>query len=223
MATPYTTPPGAAMDRRNDEVAALLQEYADLLAITGGDAFKVAGVREGGPVDRRVPPGHRRARRRRAARDPERRRVDRRRRSRSTCAPGGIHALEELRAKVPAGVRELTAIPTLGPEEGDGAVQRARRRLGRRRWSGRSARAGCTACAGSGRRPRRTCCTASSCCTRPAAGCTSTWPSASPSRSWPRCPPCPAATGARTPGRCAGCGRRSATWTCSPPPTTRPH
>ncbi len=29
------------MARPNDEVEALLQEYADLLAITGGDAFKV--------------------------------------------------------------------------------------------------------------------------------------------------------------------------------------
>ena len=27
--------------RTNDEVAALLEEYADLLAITGGDAFRI--------------------------------------------------------------------------------------------------------------------------------------------------------------------------------------
>jgi DNA polymerase (family X) len=30
-----------AMGRSNDEVGALLQEYADLLSITGGEAFKV--------------------------------------------------------------------------------------------------------------------------------------------------------------------------------------
>jgi len=29
------------MVRVNDEVAAVLQEYADLMAITGGDAFRV--------------------------------------------------------------------------------------------------------------------------------------------------------------------------------------
>jgi len=29
------------MVRANDEVAAVLQEYADLMAITGGDAFRV--------------------------------------------------------------------------------------------------------------------------------------------------------------------------------------
>lgn len=28
------------MARRNEEVEAVLQEYADLIAITGGDAFK---------------------------------------------------------------------------------------------------------------------------------------------------------------------------------------
>ncbi|MGW1242022.1 helix-hairpin-helix domain-containing protein [Streptomyces bobili] len=34
------------MARSNDEVAALFQEYADLISITGGDAFN-SGVRAG--------------------------------------------------------------------------------------------------------------------------------------------------------------------------------
>lgn len=104
------------MARPNDEVAALLQEYADLLSITGGEAFKVrvyeraaravagyhadvsaldlAGLRAipnvGGTIAEKI--------------------LEHR-------ATGQVAALERLRAKVPAGVRELTAIPTLGPKK----------------------------------------------------------------------------------------------------------
>ena len=116
MATPYTTPPGAAMDRRNDEVAALLQEYADLLALTGEDAFKsrvyekaarsVAGyARNVAELDadelRAIPNVGSSI----AGKIEEYLRT------------GVIHALEELRDKVPAGVRRLTTIPTLGPKK----------------------------------------------------------------------------------------------------------
>lgn len=104
------------MARPNDEVAALLQEYADLLSITGGEAFKVrvyeraaravagyhadvsaldlAGLRAipnvGGTLAEKI--------------------LEYR-------ATGQLTALERLRAKVPAGVRDLTAIPTLGPKK----------------------------------------------------------------------------------------------------------
>jgi DNA polymerase (family 10) len=101
--------------RRNEEIAELLQEYADLISITGGEAFK-ARVYE------------------RAARSiagyPE---------DLSTLAAadlkkipnvgsslagkiveylrdGRIESLERLRGKVPAGVRRLMDIPTLGPK-----------------------------------------------------------------------------------------------------------
>jgi len=104
------------MDRRNDEVAALLQEYADLLALTGEDAFKsrvyekaarsVAGyARNVAELDadelRAIPNVGSSI----AGKIEEYLRT------------GVIHALEELRDKVPAGVRRLTTIPTLGPKK----------------------------------------------------------------------------------------------------------
>ncbi|MFE9017381.1 DNA polymerase/3'-5' exonuclease PolX [Streptomyces sp. NPDC007808] len=104
------------MARPNDEVAALLQEYADLISITGGDAFKarvyekaaraigghhadvstldVKGLKEIPNVGKSI-----------AEKVAE------------YFATGSIPAVEELRAKIPAGVRQLTAIPTLGPKK----------------------------------------------------------------------------------------------------------
>ncbi|MFE6174866.1 DNA polymerase/3'-5' exonuclease PolX [Streptomyces sp. NPDC056464] len=104
------------MARSNDEVAALLQEYADLISITGGDAFKtrvyekaaraigghhadvstldVKGLKEIPNVGKSI-----------AEKVVE------------YFADGSISAVEELRAKIPAGVRQLTAIPTLGPKK----------------------------------------------------------------------------------------------------------
>jgi DNA polymerase (family 10) len=104
------------MARPNEVVAALLQEYADLISITGGDGYRVRvydraarsvaghhadvstldhdGLRQipnvGGAIaDKIVEYLH----------------------------SGRIAAVEKLRAKAPAGVRELTAIPTLGPRK----------------------------------------------------------------------------------------------------------
>ncbi|KUM73505.1 DNA polymerase/3'-5' exonuclease PolX [Streptomyces curacoi] len=104
------------MARPNDEVAALLQEYADLISITGGDAFKarvyekaaraigghhadvstldVKGLKEIPNVGKSI-----------AEKVVE------------YFSSGSVSAVEELRAKIPAGVRQLTAIPTLGPKK----------------------------------------------------------------------------------------------------------
>ncbi|ELS51209.1 DNA polymerase/3'-5' exonuclease PolX [Streptomyces viridochromogenes] len=104
------------MARPNDEVAALLQEYADLISITGGDAFKarvyekaaraigghhadvstldVKGLKEIPNVGKSI-----------AEKVVE------------YFSSGRVSAVEELRAKIPAGVRQLTAIPTLGPKK----------------------------------------------------------------------------------------------------------
>ncbi|WP_128430003.1 DNA polymerase/3'-5' exonuclease PolX [Streptomyces cyaneus] len=104
------------MARPNDEVAALLQEYADLISITGGDAFKarvyekaaraigghhadvskldVKGLKEIPNVGKSI-----------AEKVVE------------YFSNGSVSAVEELRAKIPAGVRQLTAIPTLGPKK----------------------------------------------------------------------------------------------------------
>ncbi|MPZ26945.1 MAG: DNA polymerase/3'-5' exonuclease PolX [Micromonosporaceae bacterium] len=104
------------MARPNEVVAALLQEYGDLISITGGQAYRVRvydraarsiagyhvdvstldrdGLQEipnvGGTIaDKVIEYLH----------------------------TGEVRAVERLRAKVPRGVRELTAIPTLGPRK----------------------------------------------------------------------------------------------------------
>ncbi|WP_055588464.1 DNA polymerase/3'-5' exonuclease PolX [Peterkaempfera griseoplana] len=104
------------MARRNKEVEALLQEYADLLLITGGDAFRarayekaaralgshptdvadldVKGLREIPNVGKSI-----------AEKVAE------------YLATGRLPAVEEVREQIPAGVRELLAIPTLGPHK----------------------------------------------------------------------------------------------------------
>ncbi|GHH81467.1 DNA polymerase/3'-5' exonuclease PolX [Streptomyces capitiformicae] len=104
------------MARPNDEVAALFQEYADLISITGGDAYKarvyekaarsisgyhadvsaldVKGLQEIPNVGKSI-----------AEKVAEYFRT------------GSVSAVDELRAKIPAGVRRLTAIPTLGPKK----------------------------------------------------------------------------------------------------------
>jgi DNA polymerase (family X) len=103
------------MARPNEEVAALLQEYADLIAITGGEQFK-ARVYEraarslgGYPHDiseldvaglRRIP---------NVGSSIAEKIVE-------YLQSGRIDALEELHARIPAGVRQLMRIPTLGPK-----------------------------------------------------------------------------------------------------------
>ncbi|MER7179206.1 DNA polymerase/3'-5' exonuclease PolX [Streptomyces hyaluromycini] len=104
------------MARTNDEVAALLQEYADLISITGGDAFKarvyekaarsvgghhadvstldLKGLQEIPNVGKSIA-----------------------QKVREYFDSGGVAAVEELRAKIPDGVRRLTAIPALGPKK----------------------------------------------------------------------------------------------------------
>ncbi|MFI1164180.1 DNA polymerase/3'-5' exonuclease PolX [Streptomyces sp. NPDC020801] len=104
------------MARPNEEVEALLQEYADLVAITGGDAFKVRAYEKaaraigGYPVDishldaeglREIPNVGRSI----AEKVLEYLRT------------GSVAVVEERRARIPAGVRELIAIPTLGPKK----------------------------------------------------------------------------------------------------------
>lgn len=104
------------MARPNEAVAALLQEYADLISITGGVPYRVRvydraarsiagfhadvstldrdGLQEipnvGGTIADKVL---------------------------EFVHTGSVGSVERLRAKVPRGVRELTAIPTLGPRK----------------------------------------------------------------------------------------------------------
>ncbi|GAA3134772.1 DNA polymerase/3'-5' exonuclease PolX [Streptomyces rameus] len=104
------------MARPNDDVEALLREYADLLAITGGDAFKARAYEKaaraigGYPADistldaeglREIPNVGRSIAEKVA----------------EYLRTGRIALVEERRARIPAGVRELITIPTLGPKK----------------------------------------------------------------------------------------------------------
>jgi DNA polymerase (family 10) len=104
------------MPRPNEQVEALLQEYADLMAISGGDAFRVRTYEKAarsvggyhadvGTLDRdgllKIPNvGHSTADK-----------------ILEFLRSGRVEAIEKLRAEIPAGVRELISIPTLGPKK----------------------------------------------------------------------------------------------------------
>ncbi len=103
------------MPRLNDQVRDLLQEYADLINITGGDAFrarayeKAARAVGGHPEDlagldvkglQRIP-GIGKSTAEKVA---------------EYLSTGRIAALEALRAEIPAGVRDIMAVPSVGPK-----------------------------------------------------------------------------------------------------------
>ncbi|MFD0258715.1 DNA polymerase/3'-5' exonuclease PolX [Kitasatospora indigofera] len=104
------------MPRLNDEVKALLQEYADLISIIGGDAFrarayeKAARAVGGHPEDvagldvkgLQGIPGVGKSTAEKIG---------------EYLRTGRIEALEEQRAKIPSGVREVMGIPTVGPKK----------------------------------------------------------------------------------------------------------
>src|SRR5215475_3042965 len=103
------------MASMNEAVAGLLREYAELLVITGGDPFrarnyeKAAKAVAGHPADVTAMPESALTTipsvgKSIAAKIGEFRRT------------GTIAALEEQRAKIPPGVRELTRVPGLGPK-----------------------------------------------------------------------------------------------------------
>src|SRR5712691_9453664 len=103
------------MARANELVEALLQEYADLLSISGGDAFRVrtyekAARSVGGhhtdiaTLDLKGLQGIPNVGKSIAEK------------IREFFDKGSINALEELRAQVPAGVRQMISIPGLGPK-----------------------------------------------------------------------------------------------------------
>jgi DNA polymerase (family X) len=111
------------MARVNDEAAALLQELADLLSITGGEAYKVrayekaaraiSGYHEDiaglGPDELKKIPNVGQAIAKKIQ---------------DYLATGTIRQVEELRTEIPAGVRALTTIPTLGPKKAMAVYER---------------------------------------------------------------------------------------------------
>ena len=100
------------MARANNAAAAALQEYAELFALSGGDAFRVRSYQRaakaiaGHPEDiaetdvRRVP----------GVGEAIAKKVE------EFLRRGSFRQLDELRAKVPEGVRQLIRVPTLGPK-----------------------------------------------------------------------------------------------------------
>ncbi|MEV1174520.1 DNA polymerase/3'-5' exonuclease PolX, partial [Nonomuraea sp. NPDC049784] len=103
------------MARTNDDVAAMLEEYADLLAITGGEDFKirvyqkaarsigayVADIADYDAGELRQIPNVGESIAKKVA---------------EYLRSGTLTQLEELRGRIPAGVRALTRIPALGPK-----------------------------------------------------------------------------------------------------------
>ncbi|WP_031070570.1 DNA polymerase/3'-5' exonuclease PolX [Streptomyces sp. NRRL WC-3742] len=103
------------MPRLNDQVRELLQEYADLINITGGDAFRARAYEKAARavgehtadidgLDAKALqkiPGVGRSTAEKVA---------------EYLATGHIPALEKLRAEIPPGVREMTAVPGVGPK-----------------------------------------------------------------------------------------------------------
>jgi DNA polymerase (family 10) len=99
----------------NEEIAALLREYAELAQITGGDVFRARNYEKAarsvrgwgddiGPLDARALRAIPGVGASIAAKIAEYRDT------------GTIEALEELRAQIPPGVLELTRVPGLGPK-----------------------------------------------------------------------------------------------------------
>ncbi|GAU69181.1 putative family X DNA polymerase [Streptomyces sp. NBRC 110611] len=104
------------MVRPNEEVQALLQEYADLVLITGGDAFKARAYEK---AARAIGGYHADVSKLDITGLLEIPSVGRSIADKVTqyLRTGTMPAVEEVRAKIPAGVRQLMAIPTLGPRK----------------------------------------------------------------------------------------------------------
>lgn len=104
------------MARPNEVVGALLQEYADLISITGGEAYKVRSYER---AARSVAGYHTDV----SALDVSGLKqipnvgTSIAEKILEFLHSGQVEAIEKLRAAVPAGMRELTAIPTLGPKK----------------------------------------------------------------------------------------------------------
>jgi DNA polymerase (family X) len=101
--------------RANDAVAELFQEYADLIAITGGEAFRARVYEKAARSIAGYPADVAKLDRKALEQIPNV--------GGSTAgkiqeylSTGRIEAVEKLRGRIPAGVRELTRIPGLGPK-----------------------------------------------------------------------------------------------------------
>ena len=200
-----------AMASTNEEVAALLREYAELLGLTGGDPFrarnyeKAAKAVAGYPDDLATLPDTR------ADQDPRRRHVDRRE-DRRVPAHRDVQGGRRPARQAAAGRQAAREGARRRPEARAAARPRARRHQRRRARRGGRAAAGCAACPGSAPRPRSASCAASRWrratprCATPCARCRPRHRTTST-----RCsPPTSRATRSRRPGRSSGADGRTA-------------
>ncbi|MGW7364986.1 DNA polymerase/3'-5' exonuclease PolX [Streptomyces sp. NPDC054841] len=104
------------MARANEEIEALLQEYADLISITGGDAFRARSYEK---AARAIGGYHADVSKLDAKGLREIPNVGKSIADKVVeyLTSGHISAVEERRQSIPAGVRELMAIPMLGPKK----------------------------------------------------------------------------------------------------------
>ncbi|SDG04229.1 DNA polymerase (family 10) [Sinosporangium album] len=100
------------MARANDEAAAALTEYADLFALTGGDAFRVRSYQKAAKAIAGFPEdiAHADVRRVPGVGEAIAKKVE------EFLSRGSFRQLDDLRARVPDGVLRLTRVPTLGPK-----------------------------------------------------------------------------------------------------------
>ncbi|MCW2879592.1 MAG: DNA-directed polymerase [Sphaerisporangium sp.] len=101
------------MGRANDDAAAALEEYADLFAMTGGDAFRVRSYQKAAKAIAGYPEDISRADVRKVPGVGEAiaKKVE------EFLQRGGFRQLDDLRMQVPEGVRMLTRIASLGPKK----------------------------------------------------------------------------------------------------------
>src|SRR5688500_12728454 len=104
------------MPRTNDDVEALLQEYSDLISISGGDAFKARAYEKAaravggyhGDVEKLDLKGLQ------AIPNVGKSIAEK---IQEYLETGAIQALEDLRWDIPDGVRSMIAVPGLGPKK----------------------------------------------------------------------------------------------------------
>src|SRR5918992_715800 len=104
------------MPRANEDVEGLLQEYSDLISISGGDAFKARAYEKAARAVGRVHGDVEKMgwKARQAIPHVGKSIAEK---IHEYLTTGGIQALEDLRSQIPDGVRSMLAIPTLGPKK----------------------------------------------------------------------------------------------------------
>jgi len=103
------------MSAHNEDIAAAFDEMGDLLAIQGENAFRIRAYRRAAQVVRSLPRELADMGGEKAFDDLPGIGEDLAAKIEELLETGNIHALEKLRKQVPKGLRELLALPGLGP------------------------------------------------------------------------------------------------------------